>query len=136
MHRPNLKHGQSLVEFALIATLLITLLLGIVDFGRAYYTQVTIKNAVADGGYFAIQNTTLDSIDDPAIRAVIKRQLGHLDPPLADSQIAIERTCVSGAGKTKIRVEYDYQLLFSFIIANASVKLGDETIVPKISACS
>src|SRR5690242_2339828 len=44
----RLQQGQSLVEFALIITVLLTMLLGMVDFGLAYYSQVMIKNAVAE----------------------------------------------------------------------------------------
>ena len=129
-------NGQALVEFALTATLLITLLLGIVDFGRAYYTQVQIKNAVGDAGYYSIQNPG----DDAGIRTAIKRQLGHLSPPLQDSNITITRTCSSstpgeGVGKIRIRVSYHYNLLFSWIVPDSWVMLGNETSVPQLAPC-
>src|SRR3954466_621702 len=95
-------HGQALVEFALAATLLITLLLGIFDFGRAYYTQVQIKNAIGDAGYYAIQHAGSDY--DAAIRSTIKNQLSNLNPTISDGNIAITRTCTSGVGKTYIKV--------------------------------
>lgn len=124
--------GQSLVEFALIATLLISLVLAVVDFGRAYYTQVQIKNAVAQGGYFAIQNPQNDS----GIRTQIKQGLPSLNPALQDSDIAINRTCTSGSEETHIAVTYQHSLLFSFIIPSASVTLGDETTVPQLGRCT
>jgi Flp pilus assembly protein TadG len=131
----NFRHhyeGQALVEFALMATLLITLLLGIVDFGRAYYTQVQIKNAVGDAGYYAIQHPG-DTSGNGA-RSVIKAQLGNLAPPLQNSDITIS-TCASGSVKTKIRVDYQFGLLFSYIVPSAQVHLGDETYVPRLNAC-
>jgi Flp pilus assembly protein TadG len=122
------RSGQALVEFALLATLMITMLLGIFDFGRAYYTQVQIKNAVGDAGYYAIQHPD----DDAGIRKVIEKQLSFL----TDSDIPDPvRTCTSGVGKTKIKVTYDYHLMFSWIIPNAKVTLGDETYVPQLEAC-
>jgi len=48
--------GQSLVEFALIFPVLILLLFGIVDFGRAIYTYNTIGNAARDGVRVAVVN--------------------------------------------------------------------------------
>jgi Flp pilus assembly protein TadG len=37
--------GQSLVEFALVLPILIFLLFGIIDFGRIFYTYLTIEHA-------------------------------------------------------------------------------------------
>jgi Flp pilus assembly protein TadG len=125
------RSGQSLVEFALTATLLISLLLGIVDFGRAYYTQVQIKNAVAEGGYYAIQNPG----DDSGIRSQITEELSSLSPAVQDSDITIARTCTSGAEQTSIDVEYQHSLLFSFIIPSATVTLGSSTVVPQLGGC-
>ena len=119
--------GQALVEFALLATLLITLLLGIFDFGRAYYTQVQIKNAIADAGYYAIQNP---DATDAQIGAVIKRQLSF------SPTITITPTCTSGAGKTKIKASYQYSLIFTWIVPSAKVTLGDETSVPQLDTCT
>ena len=127
-------HGQALVEFALATTLLITLLLGIFDFGRAYYTQVQIKNAVGDAGYYAIQHAGTNY--DSSIRSVIKNQLSNLNPAISDGNIAISRTCASSVGQTNIKVTYQYQLIFSWIVPNAQVTLGDETYVPQLDTCT
>jgi Flp pilus assembly protein TadG len=124
--------GQSLVEFALLATVLIPLLLGVVDFGRAFYTQVQIKNAIGDAGYHSIQNPG----DTAGIRAAITRQLSNLNPAVQSSDITIESSCTSGAGKTKIKVSYQYQLMFSWIIPNMQITLSNETNVPQIAECS
>jgi Flp pilus assembly protein TadG len=126
------RSGQALVEFALIITLVIPLLLGIVDFGRAYYTQVQIKNAVGDAGYYAIQNPG----DTAGVQTAIKRQLGNLNPALQNSDITITPSCASGVGKTQIKVSYQYTLLFTWIIPSMHVMLGDETTVPQIDTCS
>lgn len=120
--------GQSLVEFALTAVLLITLVLGVVDFGRAYYTQVQIKNAVAEGGYYATQHAD----DDAGIKSAIEQEF----PALNNSNITISRTaCVAGIQQTTINATYQYSLLFTFIIPSATVTLGNETVVPQIDGC-
>ena len=124
--------GQALVEFALLATLLIALLLGIFDFGRAYYTQVQIKNAIADAGYYVFQNPEASQNE---IKAVVKRQLS-LSPALQNSDITITSACTSGTGKTNIKVSYQYSLIFTWIVPSAQVTLGDETTVPQIDTCS
>ncbi|MEA2629208.1 MAG: TadE-like protein, partial [Chloroflexota bacterium] len=48
-----------MVEFALVAPLLLVLLFGIVDFGRVVYTYVTINQAVNEGVRTAIRDSPL-----------------------------------------------------------------------------
>jgi Flp pilus assembly protein TadG len=135
MHKGLTRHhrGQALVEFALMATLLITLLLGIFDFGRAYYTQVQIKNAVGDAGYYAIQHEG----DETDIKKMVTRQLGNLYPPIdANTDITVTSPdCATGVNQTHIKVTYTYHLIFSWIVPNAQVTLGDETYVPQLDTC-
>jgi TadE-like protein len=58
--------GATLVEFALIAPLLILLLFGIIDFGWAFSQNVDIKNAAREGGRLAAVNAGTGG--DPAAR--------------------------------------------------------------------
>jgi TadE-like protein len=55
---PQSQHGQSLVEFALVAPVLIIMLLAIVDLARVYTTMVSVESAAreaADFGTFGSQ---------------------------------------------------------------------------------
>jgi Flp pilus assembly protein TadG len=127
----NKQPGQSLVEMALLSTLLVTLLLGAVDFARAYQAQVAIKNAIAEAGYFAAQNPG----DDAGIVRAVKAELSGFEPAIEDGNIAITRSCAAGAEQTVVRLQYDYQLLFSFVVPGAAVMLGSETTVPQMGGC-
>jgi TadE-like protein len=51
------QRSQSLVEFALVAPLLLLLLFGIVDFGRVIYIYVTLNQAVNEGARTAIRDS-------------------------------------------------------------------------------
>jgi TadE-like protein len=53
------QRSQSMVEFALVAPLLLLLLFGIVDFGRVIYTYVTLSQAVNEGARVAIRDSPL-----------------------------------------------------------------------------
>ena len=44
--------GQSLVEFSVMAIVLLMLVQGVLDLGRAYFTFLALKDAAADGAYF------------------------------------------------------------------------------------
>ena len=48
--------GQSLVEMAMVLPLLTFLTFGLVDFGRAYFFQVSVTNAAREGARAAILN--------------------------------------------------------------------------------
>lgn len=45
--------GAALVEFAIISTVLMILMFGIIDFGRALYTKNSLTNAAREGGRYA-----------------------------------------------------------------------------------
>src|SRR5438309_11189266 len=46
--------GQSLVEMAMVLPVLAFLTFGLVDFGRAYYFQVSVANSAREGARVAI----------------------------------------------------------------------------------
>jgi Flp pilus assembly protein TadG len=48
--------GQSLVEMAMVLPVLVFLTFGLLDFGRAYYFQVSITNAAREGARVGILN--------------------------------------------------------------------------------
>jgi len=53
------ERSQSLVEFAIIAPLLLVLLFAVVDFGRVIYIYVTLNQAVNEGARVAIRDSAL-----------------------------------------------------------------------------
>jgi Flp pilus assembly protein TadG len=54
--------GQSLVEFALILPVLLLILMGIFDFGRAVFAYNSVSEAARNGARVAIVNQTLADI--------------------------------------------------------------------------
>ena len=60
----NGERGQALVEFALILPILLILLLGILDFGRAVAAYNSVSNGARSGARVAIVNQDLDAIRD------------------------------------------------------------------------
>ncbi len=123
------QHGQSLVEFALIVTLLLTMLLGMVDFAFAYYSQVVIRNAVAEGGYYAIQHPgdtagTVTSIDKELLNRTFITKNSVVVTPCQDDGV--------GGKKTTIQATYTHHLLFSYLVPSMQVTLKSQTEVPQL----
>lgn len=76
------ERGAVAVEFALLAPVLIMILLGIMEFGRAYNVQATLTNAARDGvRVMAIDNSQASA------RTASKAAATALTPPLQDSNI-------------------------------------------------
>ena len=88
--------GQALVEFAMVALLLFTLVLGIIEFGRALWTWNTIAQATRAGArYGAVAIPTSD--DGEVIKVVV-----YNDPNANSSS----KPVVPGLTETNVRVRY------------------------------
>ena len=61
--------GQALVEFALSATLMLTLVFGLVDFSRAIYIAQVIANLTGEGSSMASRGTTLSDTATSVVAA-------------------------------------------------------------------
>ncbi len=91
MKRRSDERGAAAVEFALVLPLLLLLLLGVAEFGRAYDVQTRVSNAAREGvRVMALKN------DVGATRSAAKAAAGSI--PLSDADISVTPTnCVSTA---------------------------------------
>ncbi|GAC1658314.1 MAG: hypothetical protein NVS9B1_17940 [Candidatus Dormibacteraceae bacterium] len=87
------QRSQSMVEFALIAPFILLLTVGVVDFGRVIYYQVSLDAAVNEGARVAVRaptppNTNFAAPSDDTVMAAV---FGHT------SALALARAaCVNG----------------------------------------
>ena len=97
------ERGAVAVEFALLAPILVMLLLGITEFGRAYNAQITLSAAAREGvRVMAIGNSP------SAARTAAKNSATALKPALADTNITISpATCSTG---TQVTFKITYSL--------------------------
>jgi hypothetical protein len=78
--------GTAVLEFTIAAPIVLLLMMGIFEFGRLYYTRLTLQHAVHEAARFAVTGNTLNDpkTGDPmeraeAIRHVIVTQAKDLD---------------------------------------------------------
>jgi Flp pilus assembly protein TadG len=84
LHELREQRGATAVEFALIVPLLIVLVLGIAEFGRAFQVQGTLSAAAREGvRVMALQN------DSVAAKAAVRNAATSLDPTITDAEISI-----------------------------------------------
>lgn len=85
------EEGAAVVEFALVLPILLLIVFGIVDFGRAFYTVNNIISAVREGARYG---AVLAAPDSPAGKQAIRDRVRSVSQPfggdtLQDNQILI-----------------------------------------------
>jgi Flp pilus assembly protein TadG len=114
------ERGASAVEFAFLVPLLLVLVLGIAEFGRAFQVQGTLSAAAREG----VRTMALQ--DDPAAaRSAVRTAAASLDPALTDAQIGITpSSCpVTYPGTATVRVTISYRMPFLTGFFGAGVPL-------------
>jgi Flp pilus assembly protein TadG len=95
--------GQDLVEFALILPILVLLLAGIVDLGRAFHSYIVIANASREGARYASHFPS----DATAIKQAAVNEAALSGVTIALSDVTIPRG-LNGTGGAEIRVRVDH----------------------------
>lgn len=80
------QEGQSLIEMAMVLPLLLGVVVGILEFGRAWNVRQVTTHAAREAARLAI----LESSDEGQVRAAVEAQLSRagLDPEQAEIQIS------------------------------------------------
>ena len=104
------ERGAAAVEFALLLPVLLILVLGIVEFGRAFQVQATLAAAAREGvRVMALQD------DAAAARAAVRDASTSLNPAVTDADIAVAPdTCTAGAGDATVTITYRQPFLTGF----------------------
>lgn len=105
------ERGAVAVEFALLAPVLIMLLLGIMEFGRAYHTQIVLSDAAREGARVMAINSS-----QSAAKAAAQRAAASLHPAVLDVKIGFTfhpapATAPPGCpADSQVTVKIDYAL--------------------------
>jgi Flp pilus assembly protein TadG len=101
MRKPS-ERGAAAVEFAILLPVLLTLVLGTIEFGRAYNAQITLTNAARDGvRVMAIAKDVVGA------RTAAKNAAAAVSSGIPDSDITVSTTiCPTGAQVT-LTIKYN-----------------------------
>ncbi len=85
------KRGAAAVEFALVAPLVLLVLWGIVDIGRAFYTLNNLASAVREGARAAaVMSTDPTTGTNPAaIKTIVTTDFTPIGPALTAAQVTV-----------------------------------------------
>lgn len=104
--RERSERGAVAVEFAILAPVLILLLMGIMEFGRAYNAQVSLTNAAREGvRVMAISN------NQASARTAAKNAAVALSPTLVDSNITFSATSCTADAQMTVTINYTLSTL-------------------------
>jgi Flp pilus assembly protein TadG len=103
--RKTSDRGTAAVEFALMVPVLLLILFGIIDFGRALNAQITLTGAAREGVRLAALGYS---------NAAIQARVAAAAPSLSGVTVTVASSCPAGAGPTQdAQVDVSYE--FSFI---------------------
>ncbi len=108
--------GQSMVETALVLPLVISLLLGIFDFGWLFYNKLQVENCAREGARYAAVSYDVSSA--AASEADIINYVNTLKPNNLTFAVAVTPTAHSGGdvnGYLTIAINTNVQTLTPFI---------------------
>jgi hypothetical protein len=94
------REGQSLVELALAVPLLLLLLLGTIDIGRAFFDYIDMRNAAREGAGYYARNPTDSS-------GAVTRVKNHGVPGDVTVSVVCENgscTTINGTGRVRVTV--------------------------------
>ena len=121
MHTRHRERGNALVETAIVLPLLLLMMVGIFEVGRAYETWQVVTNAAREGARVGI----LPSGSDDTTTAIVRQYMadGQLNRA-ADATIVVDRDAtmvVNGADMAATQVIVDYP--FEFIMLQPVARL-------------
>ena len=118
------RSGTAAIEFAVTAPALLLFLLGIVESGRALWTDSVLQFAAEQAGRYALANPTAS---DAQITSVAAGQLPSVDP--SQVTITITRDSVNGVNFLTVNTSYPFAPVSAFIPLGA-ITLTGQTRVP------
>jgi Flp pilus assembly protein TadG len=105
--------GQSLVELALIAPVLIILALGIIDYGRVYFAYVSVTNGARTGADYASTDATA-AADLSGIEAAALAETSNLldQSPTNPDVVVATGTDAQGYSYADVTFSYTFETIF------------------------
>jgi len=123
MRNHSRESGQALIEYTISVVVFLALTIGVLDLGRAVYTQNILAYSARRGARYALTDLT----DVAGIEATVEQYMFGLDPSLATVTITTD----VNNGWVDVEVTYPYTALTPFIVdfigTNGSITLRSQT---------
>ena len=117
------ERGANLVEMVLVTLLLLLLVMGVADFGRAFNNYIIITNAAREGARYASRYPHLPD----QIRAATIREAADSGVTLVDGNISIVGLYAAPGTPIEVRVEYQFPTIMGSMIGIGDLTLRSRT---------
>lgn len=124
------ENGATLVEAALVIPIVVLLLMGVVDFARAFLAEITLNNAVSEGALYAAQ------FPDDHTKTRQRVIDAGADLNLEADDIVVTCPIIDGAEHINVEAETDVEML-TFVgqwFASEMTLVADSTSINTQSA--
>jgi len=117
------EQGSSLVELALVLFVLVLLVMGVVDFGRAFHDYIVITNASREGARYASRFPD----DSVGITSATRQEAANSG--LAPAELAVGITGLGATAGQPIRVTttYNFQTFLGGFVGRPNLTLRNAT---------
>ncbi|MDP9997771.1 TadE family protein [Pseudarthrobacter sulfonivorans] len=96
------ERGAVAVEFAILLPLLLMLVLGTIEFGRAYNAQITLTNAARDGV------RVMSIANDPAgAKAAARNAAAGVSTAISDSDVTLSTDVCKAEQQVTLTINYN-----------------------------
>jgi hypothetical protein len=129
-HQSRDRRAAAAVEFAVILPILVTIVLGCVDFGRFCYAHISVTNAAREGAYYASlhpprSNDVGLAVWTRDIAAVAKTELsGRLDESKLEVPAVVPIDELSGLKRVRVEVRYTFEMLVKWPLLPSTMVLS------------
>lgn len=108
------EQGAAVVEMAFVTVFLVILVMGIIDIGRAIFTNIAIQEAAQEGAYYSAFDPDASEADIVQ-RAVASTSSPTIDPTRVDVQCSAATKSKKNGTRVVVTIEHDLDLLTPLI---------------------
>lgn len=128
------RRGAAAVEFAIVLPVLVTVLLGVTDFGRVSYTSISLANAARAGAAYASMNPYSDLTQAAWTTAITSAVTDELSQSSGFNTNAVTLTATntveaSGLSRVSVQVTYPFSTLVNWPGLPSSINIQQTVVV-------
>lgn len=134
-HRFGSRRGQALVEFALVVPMLLLMLVGIIEFGRAWNMSQVVTDAARQGARTAAVLNPDPSASVDSVRAVVAAALQSGNVNASTATVQVDNFQAGSNTPVTVTVAVPYQfVIFGPVMALAGQTFTNGTITLRSAA--
>ncbi|RME47784.1 MAG: pilus assembly protein [Chloroflexi bacterium] len=114
------QEGQSVVELALFLPVLLFIMVGALDLGRAFHAYTTVVNAAREGARYGAFHPT----DSVGIRNHVEQEAQGSGIDLSQSTVIVETPNISPGSPIKVTVIYQFQPITGLIVGGQTLSIS------------